>query len=99
MWAIRKLNFGLGIAGAQRNLQLNELEEIRNDTYESTRIYKEKTKAFHDRKMLRKSFNLGQKVLLYNYRLHLFPGKLRFRWSGPYVVKLCIFLDLFNLKS
>ena len=24
----------------------------------------------------------GKKVLLYNSRLHLFPGKLRSRWSG-----------------
>jgi hypothetical protein len=29
----------------------------------------------------------GQKVLLYNSQLHLFPGKLRSRWSGPFIVK------------
>ena len=29
---------------------------------------------------------MGQKVLLYNARLHLFPEKLRYRWSGPYIV-------------
>jgi hypothetical protein len=29
----------------------------------------------------------GQNVLLYNSRLHLFPGKLRSRWSGPFIVK------------
>ena len=28
----------------------------------------------------------GHKILLYNSRLHLFPGKLKTRWSGPYIV-------------
>ena len=36
---------------------------------------------------MRKTFNIGQKVLLYNSRLHLFPGKLRSRWTGPFLVK------------
>ena len=26
-------------------------------------------------------------MLLYNSRLHLFPGKLKSKWSGPFVVK------------
>ena len=29
---------------------------------------------------------LRQKVLLYNLRLKLFPGKLRSRWSRPFIV-------------
>ncbi|XP_063938052.1 uncharacterized protein LOC135147928 [Daucus carota subsp. sativus] len=49
---------------------------------------KQKTKAFHDKTILRKSFSPGQKVLLYNSRLHLFLGKLRSRWDGPYVVQV-----------
>ncbi|XP_026410339.1 uncharacterized protein LOC113305532 [Papaver somniferum] len=73
-------------AGEHRKLQINELEEIRNDAYESSRIYKEKTKAFHDKMISRKSFEVGQKVLLFHSRLKLFPGKLRSRWVGPFVV-------------
>jgi len=65
-----------------RKLQLNELEEIRNEAYENVRIYKEKTKVFYDKAILRPS----QKVLLYDSKLHLFPGKLRSRWTGPFVV-------------
>ena len=34
----------------------------------------------------RRTFNVNKKVLLYNSRLKLFPGKLRSRWDGPYVV-------------
>ncbi|XP_024990534.1 uncharacterized protein LOC112524818 [Cynara cardunculus var. scolymus] len=73
-------------AGVQRKLQLQELEEIRNDAYESSKIYKERTKAFHDKLISRKEFVVGQKVLLFHSRLKLFPGKLRLRWVGPFLV-------------
>ena len=86
-WAIKQLNISLNEAGMYRKLQLNELEEIRNDAYESAKVYKDRMKVFHDKNILRKSFTVGQKVLLYNSRLHLFPGKLRSRWSGPYLVR------------
>ncbi|KAL5549093.1 hypothetical protein UlMin_004324 [Ulmus minor] len=74
-------------AGIQRKLQLNELEEIRNDAYNCGKRYKDQMKKIHDKNILRKSFFSGQKVLLYNSRLHLFPGKLRSRWSGPFLVR------------
>lgn len=86
-WAIKQLNFRLPAAGVHRKLQLNELEEIRRDAYDNSSIYKTKVKAFHDKNISRKNFEIGQKVLLYNSRLHLFPGKLRSRWTGPYIVK------------
>nr|XP_023871776.1 uncharacterized protein LOC111984376 [Quercus suber] len=60
-----------------RKLQLQELEEIRNDAYESARIYKEKTKVFHDKMISRKEFKIGQKVLLYHSRLRLFPAEIQ----------------------
>ncbi|XP_034197286.1 uncharacterized protein LOC117612730 [Prunus dulcis] len=85
-WAIKKFNFDMKEAGDARRLQVNELDEMRNDAYESARIYKEKTKAFHDKAIQRKTFEIGQKVLLFNSRLRLFPGKLRSRWYGPFVV-------------
>ncbi|KAL5537987.1 hypothetical protein UlMin_045695 [Ulmus minor] len=86
-WAIKQLNFSLDKAGIQRKLQLNELEEIRNDAYNCGKRYKDQMKKIHDKNILRKSFFSGQKVLLYNSRLHLFPGKLRSRWSGPFLVR------------
>jgi hypothetical protein len=70
-----------------RKLQIKELEEIRNDAYENLKIHKARIKEFHDKRILRKTFDVGQKVLFYNSRLHLFPGKLRSRWSGPFIVK------------
>ena len=65
---------------------MNELEELRNEAYDNARIYKEKTKRWHDQKILRREFKAGEQVLLYNSRLKLFQGKLKSRWSGPYTV-------------
>ncbi|XP_058775534.1 uncharacterized protein LOC131649793 [Vicia villosa] len=65
---------------------MNELEEIRLDAYENAKIYKERTKKWHDKRISRKEFNEGDVVLLFNSRLKLFPGKLRSRWSGPFEV-------------
>ncbi|CAM8999858.1 unnamed protein product [Rhodiola kirilowii] len=86
MWAIKFLNMDLQTAEENRFLQLHELEEIRNEANESARIYKEKTKKWHDKRIFRREFKEGDKVLLFNSRLKLFPGKLKIRWSGPFVV-------------
>ena len=67
-------------------LQLNELDEFRNKAYENAHIYKENTKACHDKRIARKEFEAGQQVLLFNSRLKLFPGKLKLRWFGPLIV-------------
>ena len=84
--ATRQLNMDSTLAGEKRVLQLSELDEFRNEAYENARIYKEKTKAWHDKHITRKEFTAGQQVLLFNSRLNLFPGKLKSRWSGPFTV-------------
>ncbi|KAM2899054.1 hypothetical protein COP2_008518 [Malus domestica] len=81
-WAIKAYNMDMSVAGQQRKLQLNEFNEIRNDAYESSRIYKEKSKAFHDKMISRKSFVIGQKVLLFNSRLRLFPVEIQSAKTG-----------------
>ncbi|XP_027118688.1 uncharacterized protein [Coffea arabica] len=63
--------------GAQRKLQLQESEEIRNEAYENATIYKEKSKIFHNQQVSRKSFVVGQKVILYHSRLKLFPVEIQ----------------------
>jgi hypothetical protein len=88
-WAVKTMNWDLRAAGDKRRLDLNELAEIRNEAYESAALFKDKTKVWHDKNLKKKEFVPGNKVLLYNSRLKLFPGKLRSRWSGPYdVVKV-----------
>ena len=95
----RQLNMDSKMANEKRMLQLSELKEFHNEAYENAKIYKEKTKAWHDMHIARKEFEPGQRVLLFNSRLKLFPGKLKSRWSGPFTVtqvfrmeerKLCI---------
>src|SRR3954464_8678786 len=51
------------------------------------KAYKERMKKLHDKFIQPKNFEVGQKVLLYNSRLKLFPRKLKSRWSGPFVIE------------
>ncbi|XP_042444023.1 uncharacterized protein LOC122029140 [Zingiber officinale] len=85
-WAVKSWNMNLGEAGCERKLQLQELKELRLKAYESSRIFKEKTKVFHDKQILRKEFHVGDKVLLFNSRLRLMGGKLKSRWEGPFCI-------------
>ena len=87
-WAIKTLNFNLAKACQQRMLQMNELDKMRCESYESSRIYREKVKLFHDKRIMRKTFEPQQKVLLYSSRLHIFLGKLHSRCTSPFVVKI-----------
>ena len=64
------------VTGNERKLQIQELEEIWNEAYISSQIYKEKTKAYHDKMISCKEFVVGQKVMLFHSRLKLFLGKI-----------------------
>ncbi|GJS36809.1 reverse transcriptase domain-containing protein [Tanacetum coccineum] len=79
-WALKHANFDLSTAGDQRKVQLNELNELRDQAYENSLIYKEKTKRIHDAKIKNRVFNVGDQVLLFNSRLKIFSGKLKSRW-------------------
>ncbi|XP_075481123.1 uncharacterized protein LOC142521833 [Primulina tabacum] len=85
-WATKALNFNFTDAGEQRLLQLDQLEEFHNLAYDLALSYKEKTKRAHDRRIIEREFKEGENVLLYNSQLQLFPGKLKSRWSGPFVI-------------
>ncbi|GKB40303.1 reverse transcriptase domain-containing protein [Tanacetum coccineum] len=85
-WALKNANFDLKTAGDQRKVQLNELSELRDQAYENSLIYKEKTKRIHDAKIKNRVFNVGDQVLLFNSRLKIFSGKLKSRWSGPFTI-------------
>ena len=77
MWAIKKLNFDFKAAKEERLLILNDLEELRNEAYDNAKIYKDKTKKWHNKRILRREFKAGDLVLLFNSILKLFPGKLK----------------------
>ncbi|KAG8490931.1 hypothetical protein CXB51_014112 [Gossypium anomalum] len=77
-WAIKFLNLDPKLAGQNRLIQLNELDEWRANAYKNSRLYKEATKWHHDARLKQtKQFEVGDFVLLYNSRLKLFLGKLK----------------------
>nr|GEX59250.1 reverse transcriptase domain-containing protein [Tanacetum cinerariifolium] len=85
-WSLKHVNFNLKTAGDHQKLQLNELSELRDQAYENSLIYKERTKKLHDAKIKNRIFNVGDQVLLFNSRLKIFLGKLKSRWLGPFTI-------------
>ncbi|GJW70429.1 reverse transcriptase domain-containing protein [Tanacetum coccineum] len=78
-WALKKINLDLDAARKHRLLQLNQLDELRTEVYKHSRSYKERTKWWHDAKIMDKEFREGEEVLVFNSRLKLFLRKLRTR--------------------
>ncbi|GJZ73098.1 reverse transcriptase domain-containing protein [Tanacetum coccineum] len=85
-WALKHCNFDLKTAGDHQKVQMNELNELRDQAYENSLIYKEKTKKIHDSKIKNRFLNVGDRILLFNSRLKIFSGKLKTRWIGPFTV-------------
>ena len=72
--------------GLKRFLNLNGLEELRNNAYLNSKIAKERSKNWHDQMVTQKNFQKGDKALLYDSKLHIFPIKLKSRWIGPFTI-------------
>nr|GEV75878.1 reverse transcriptase domain-containing protein [Tanacetum cinerariifolium] len=85
-WALKHANFDLKIVGDHQKLQLNERNELRDQAYENSLIYKEKTKKLYDSKIKNRIFNVGDQVLLFNSHLKIFLGKLKIRWTRPFTI-------------
>ena len=72
--------------GTKRKMQLSELDVWHEKAFHNAKIYKERTKTWHD-KRIKKEFAPGDKVLLFNSRVNLFRhGKLWSKWEGPFKV-------------
>ncbi|GJY42643.1 reverse transcriptase domain-containing protein [Tanacetum coccineum] len=85
-WALKWTNFDLKTAGDHQKVQLNELNELQDQAYENSLIYKEKAKKIHDSKVKTREFHVGDRVLLFNSRLKTFSGKLKSHWSNPFTI-------------
>ncbi|XP_022018900.1 uncharacterized protein LOC110918931 [Helianthus annuus] len=73
-WALKTVNLDMAAAGENRFVQIHEMEELRHDAYESSKLYKERTKTLHDACLKdKKEFRVGD--------------RLKSRWSGPYTVQ------------
>ncbi|XP_047176213.1 uncharacterized protein LOC124843498 [Vigna umbellata] len=87
LWTLKFLNYDSCDTAEKRRRQIIELEEIWLQAYDSSKNYKEKVKFYHHKKLVKKVLNPGQQVLMFNSRLKLFPGKLKSKWSGPFMIK------------
>ncbi|KAL1564799.1 hypothetical protein AAHA92_07096 [Salvia divinorum] len=85
-WAINEVNLEADACEDERKLQLQELEELRLESYDSAMWYKKRTKLWHDKNLRRKKLQVGQRMLLFESRLKLMPGKLKSKWIGPFTI-------------
>ena len=83
-----QLGMDLNEAKKQRLLQLNELDEIRQDALQRTTLIQEQRTKWNDKYIKKKSFQLGDWALLYDRTFKNFKGKLSTRWMGPYEVDI-----------
>nr|GEV53886.1 reverse transcriptase domain-containing protein [Tanacetum cinerariifolium] len=97
--ALKHANFDLQTAGDHRKVQLNELNELRDQVYENSLIYKEKTKRLHDLKIKDRVFNIGDRVLLFNSRLKIFSSKLKSHLSGPFTISHVFLYGIVELSQ
>lgn len=98
-WAINKLNFNFTKSGEARVPHLNELDEFRCEAYENSYLNKGRLKRFHDKMIKKMGFCPWDEVLLYNFQLSFFLGKLRSRWSGPFTISKILTNGLIQLKG
>nr|GEZ57730.1 reverse transcriptase domain-containing protein [Tanacetum cinerariifolium] len=98
-WALKWDNFDLKTAGDHRKVQINELNELRDQAYENYLIYKEKTKKINYAKIKNREFHVGDRVLLFNSRLKIFLGKLKSCWFGPFTFAESFSYDIVELSQ
>ena len=82
-WAIKELNYDFKLAGEKRLFDISSLDEWRTQAYENAKLFK----RWHDKRIQKREFNVGDYVLLFNSRLRFFSGKLLSKWEGPYVIE------------
>jgi hypothetical protein len=85
-WVVKELNRDFKLAGKKRLLDLSTLDEWRNKAYENARLFKEKVKQWHDKRILEREFHVGEKVLLYRSRLRFFCRKITLKMGRTYVI-------------
>src|SRR4051812_9127584 len=68
-------------------MNLTSLDELISEAYKSAKMFKEKVKKWHDKRILKREFNVGDKVLLYRSCFKFSPGKLLSKWEGSYHIE------------
>ena len=81
------LNYDFKLAGEKRLFDISSLDEWRTQAYENAKLFKEKVKRWHDKRIQKRELKVGEYVLFYNSRFRFFAGKLLSKWEGPYVIE------------
>nr|GEV31269.1 hypothetical protein [Tanacetum cinerariifolium] len=93
-WALKQCNMDLAAATKNHFMKLNELLELRDGAYENARIYKERTKKWHDSRLRGdKNFKVRDKVFLFNSRFKMHPVIME------YLVKISKKARILKLKQ
>ena len=74
-WAIKELNYEFKLAAEKRLFDISSLDEWRTQAYENAKLFKEKVKRWHAKRIQKREFNVGDHVLQYNSRLRFFCKK------------------------
>ena len=53
----------------------------------NAKLFKEKVKTWHDKRIQKQEFEVGEHVLFYNSHFRFFAGKLLSKWEGPYIIE------------
>ena len=87
-WAIKELNYDFKLAGEKRLFDISSLDEWSTQAYENAKLFKEKVKRGHDKRIQKRDFNVGDYVLLYSSHLRFFfAWKLLSKWEDPYIIE------------
>ena len=93
-WAIQELNYDFKLAGEKRLFDSSSLDEWRIQAYENAKLFKEKVKRWHDKRIQKREFKVREYVLLYNSRFRFFAGKLSLNRKDHILSKRFIALEL-----
>uniref|UniRef100_A0A8I7BBL4 Uncharacterized protein n=1 Tax=Hordeum vulgare subsp. vulgare TaxID=112509 RepID=A0A8I7BBL4_HORVV len=66
---------------------ISSLDEWRTRAYDNAKLFNEKVKRWHEKRIQNREFKVGEYVLLYNSRLRFFARKLLSKWEGPYIIE------------
>ena len=81
-----QLGMNLDEAQKQHILQINELDEIRQDAFQRTMLIQSQWNQWHDKFIKQKQFNTEDWALLFDSQFKNFKENLTTRWLGPYEV-------------
>ena len=85
-WAIKELNWDVKLADEKRLFDISSLDGWRTQAYENAKLFKEIVKRWHDKRIQKREFKVGEHILLSNSCFRLFAGKLLSKWEGPYII-------------